>query len=91
MDRGSTSPKPRAKTGYSIYLLALNQLCLSDSPKRSLPTYMLENKRELCRKPHADAIPTYNGLRPDFPQGIVRVSTPEPSYLTCRNNPRPYI
>jgi hypothetical protein len=64
---GSDTPSPEPLVYFSFI-----HVYLPEASKRSPSTYMRKNIRSPSTEPHADGRPTYNGVCPGSPRGLLQ-------------------
>jgi hypothetical protein len=82
-NRDTASPEPLAY--LFIYLFIHSFMYVCRSPQKGALLHMGKNIRSPSTEPHADGRPTYNGVRPGPPRGMLLGY----SYTTFRRNEEP--
>ena len=71
---GSDTPSPQPLVYFHSFIHSFIHSCMSARVRKKEPSYihMGTNIRSLSTKPHADGRPTYNGVWPGSPRGLLR-------------------
>jgi hypothetical protein len=64
MDRDTPSPEP-------LVYLFIHSFMFAGVPKKGALLHMMKNLRSPSTEPHADGRPTYDGVRPGSPRGLL--------------------